>query len=38
MTPPDDFGGTMMPGGEVSATFTIVKGGNQFAGVVPVTN
>lgn len=38
MTPPDNFGGTMMPGGEVSATFSIVKGGNQFAGVAPVTN
>jgi hypothetical protein len=38
MTPPDKFGGNMAPRGENSATFKIVKGGNQFSNVVPVTN
>lgn len=40
MTPPDNMGGmpgrNMMPSGETSTTFTIVKGGNQFANVSPV--
>jgi hypothetical protein len=39
MTPPNDMGGimggNMMPNGEVSATFAIVNGGNQFANVSP---
>ena len=39
MTPPNDMGGmmggNMMQNGEVSATFTIVKGGNQFTNVSP---
>ena len=34
ITPPNDMGG-MMPTGEASTTFTIVKGGNQFANVSP---
>ena len=29
------MGGNMMPGGETSTTFTIAKGGNQFANVGP---
>ena len=33
MTPPNG----MMPIGETSTTFTIVKGGNQFANVSPAT-
>ena len=36
MTPPSGMGG-MMPTGETSTTFTIVKGGNQFANVSPAT-
>ena len=28
--------GNMMMGGEASATFTIVKGGNQFGNVGPI--
>ncbi len=36
MTPPNGMGG-MMPNGETSTTFTIVKGGNQFANVSPAT-
>ena len=39
MTPTNDMGGmaggNMIPNGEVSTTFTIVKGGNQFANVSP---
>ena len=39
MTPPNDrggmMGGHMIANGEASATFTIVKGGNQFANVSP---
>ena len=39
MTPPDNMGGmlggNMMPNGEASTTFTIVKGGNQFTNVSP---
>ena len=42
MTPPDRGGGMMggnrMPGGETSTTFTIVKGGNQFSGVLPAAS
>lgn len=38
MTPPDGMMGGFMANGEVSATFTIVKGGNQFAKVSPGTN
>ena len=34
---PDGMGGFNMTGGESSATFTIVKGGNQFANVAPTT-
>ncbi len=37
ITPPDNFGDNVMPSGENSATFTIVKGGNQFTNVTPVT-
>lgn len=40
MTPPDNMGGmpggNMIPRGETSITFTIEKGGNQFAYVSPV--
>ena len=36
MTPPDHMGGNRMPNGEVSAIFTIVKGGNRFANVSPL--
>lgn len=36
ITPPNGMGG-MMPNGETSTTFTIVKGGNQFANVSPAT-
>ena len=36
MTPPNDMGG-MMQTGEASTTFTIVKGGNQFANVSSTT-
>lgn len=39
MTPPDNMGGmmggNMMPSGEASTTFMIVKGGNQFTNVSP---
>ena len=39
MTPPNDMGGMMggnrMPNGEASATFTMIKGGNQFVNVSP---
>ena len=39
MAPPNDMGGmmggNMIPNGEGSATFTIVKGGNQFANLSP---
>ncbi len=42
MTPPDNMGGmmgdNMMPNGEISTTFTLAKGGNQFANVCPVRN
>jgi hypothetical protein len=42
MTPPDNMGGmmgdNMMPNGETSTTFTLAKGGNQFANVCPVRN
>ena len=42
MTPPDNeggmMGGNMMPNGEISTTFTITKGGNQFSNVGPVTS
>jgi hypothetical protein len=34
---PGGMGGFNMAGGESSATFTIVKGGNQFANVAPTT-
>ena len=41
-TPPDNtggmMGGNMMPNGEISTTFTITKGGNQFSNVGPVTS
>lgn len=38
MTPPNKFGGGEFTGtGETSATFTIVKGGNQFFNISPVT-
>lgn len=40
MTPPNGFGGMGMMGGNMggatSTTFTIVKGGNQFANISPV--
>ena len=41
MTPPNNMGGgmgmgNMMMGGEVSTTFTIVEGGNQFSNVSPI--
>lgn len=40
MTPPDNMGGMMggnvMTNGETSTTFSIEKGGNQFANVCPV--
>ena len=36
MTPPSGMG-EMMPIGETSTTFTIIKGGNQFANVFPAT-
>lgn len=42
MTPPDRGGGMMggnrMPGNETSTTFTIVKGGNQFSGILPAAS
>lgn len=41
-TPPDNtggmMGGNMMPNGEISTTFTITKGGNQFSNEGPVTS
>ena len=39
MTPPNGgmMGGNMMPTGELSTTFTIVKGGNQFTNITPMT-
>ncbi len=42
MTPPNGtggiMGGNMIPSREASTIFTVVKGGNQFANVGPITN
>ena len=33
--PPANFGGNMSASGEISTTFSITKGGNQFINVFP---
>ena len=38
MAPPDHMANNMMPNGETSTIFTIVKGGNLFADVCPVVS
>ena len=35
--PPDNFGGNMSESGEISTTFSITKGGNQFINIFPST-